>query len=45
MKDSITCDISSTNPDRIEIFFRYKRTGFGRIVATTAEAGFNFGNA
>lgn len=45
MKASITCDISSTNPDRIELFFRYKRTGFGRIVATTAEAGFNFGNA
>ena len=44
MQDSITVDISSSNPDRIETFFRYKRSGFTRISATTAEAGFNFGN-
>jgi len=44
MQDSITVDISLTNPDRLETFFRYKRSGFARISSTTAEAGFNFGN-
>ncbi|MBX9450022.1 MAG: hypothetical protein KL787_10035 [Taibaiella sp.] len=43
MHNSIQCDISTSNPDRLEIFFRYKRTGFMRIASTTAEAGFNFG--
>lgn len=43
-QDSITVDISATNPDRLETFFKYKRTGFARISSTTAEAGFNFGN-
>ncbi len=43
MKDSITVGISSTNPDRFETFFRYKRTGTARIASTDAEAGFNFG--
>lgn len=43
MKDSITVELSSSNPDRLETFFRYKRTGIARISATTAEAGFNFG--
>jgi len=43
MQDSITVDISTTNPDRLETFFRYKRTGFARISSTIAEAGFNFG--
>lgn len=43
MQDSITVAISSTNPDRLETFFRYKRSGVGRILATTAQAGFNFG--
>jgi phage tail sheath gpL-like len=43
MKDSITVEISSSNPDRLETFFRYKRTGTVRIASTTAEAGFNFG--
>lgn len=43
MKDSITVGISTTNPDRLETFFRYKRSGFVRIASTTAEAGFNFG--
>jgi len=45
MQDSITVDISATNPDRMQTFFRYKRTGYARISATIAEAGFNFGNA
>lgn len=44
MKDSIVVNISSTNPDRFETFFRYKRSGFVRIASTTAEAGFNFGS-
>ena len=43
MQESIIVNISSTNPNRLETFFRYKRTGFGRVVSTTAEAGFNFG--
>jgi len=44
MKDSIEVNISSTNPDRLETFFKYKRSGFARISSTTVEAGFNFGN-
>lgn len=43
MKDSITVEISTVNPDRFETFFRYKRTGCVRVASTTAEAGFNFG--
>ena len=43
MKDSLIVNISATNPDRLETFFRYKRTGIARISSTTAEAGFNFG--
>ena len=43
MQDSIEVNISTTNPDRFETFFRYKRTGFARIASTTAQAGFNFG--
>lgn len=43
MQNSIQVNLSSMNPDRLETFFRYKRTGFARIAATTAEAGFNFG--
>jgi len=42
-KDSLQVKISSTNPDRFETFFRYKRTGIARIVSTTAEAGFYYG--
>ena len=45
MQESLTVGISSTNPDRLETFFRYKRTGVVRIASTTAEAGFNFGNS
>jgi phage tail sheath gpL-like len=44
MKASLTVGISTTNPDRLETFFRYKRSSFTRIASTTAEAGFNFGN-
>lgn len=44
MQNSITVGLSSSNPDRLETFFRYKRSGFVRIASTTAEAGFNFGN-
>lgn len=42
-KDSLTVGISSSNPDRFETFFRYKRTGIARICSTTAEAGFYYG--
>lgn len=41
--ESLTVNISTVNPDRFEVFFRYKRSGVARIVSTTAEAGFNFG--
>lgn len=44
MVESLDVNISSTNPDRLETRFRYKRTGFGRIASTVAEAGFNFGS-
>lgn len=43
MQENITVSLSTTNPDRLETFFRYKRSGYSRIQSTTAEAGFNFG--
>lgn len=43
MQDSIRVGLSTNNPDRLESFFKYKRSGFTRVNATTAEAGFNFG--
>lgn len=43
MIESIRVSISPTNPDRLETSFRYKRTGYARISATVAQAGFNFG--
>ena len=43
MTDSLLVELSSSNPDRLETSFRYKRTGFLRISSTTMEAGFNFG--
>ena len=43
MQDSIQVQISTTNPDRFETIFSYKRTGIARISSTDAEAGFNFG--
>lgn len=42
-QNSITVGISSTNPDRFETTFEYKRTGTVRIADTMAAAGFNFG--
>lgn len=44
MITSITVTLSTTNPDRLSTFFRYKRSGVVRISDTTAEAGFNFGS-
>jgi phage tail sheath gpL-like len=44
MTASITVEIGESNPDRLETFFRYKRTGIARISSTTAEAGFNLGS-
>ena len=43
MQNGIRVDISTVNPDRLETEFPYKRSGFVRIAATTATAGFNFG--
>lgn len=37
-------NISGTNPDRLETAFPYKRSGYARILSTTAQAGFNFGS-
>ncbi|HTH58229.1 MAG TPA: hypothetical protein VL728_19420 [Cyclobacteriaceae bacterium] len=42
-KASIKVSISTTNPNRIDTFYRYKRSGVARISSTTVEAGFNFG--
>jgi len=39
-KDSLQVQISTTNPNRFETFFRYKRTGIARIESTDVEAGF-----
>jgi hypothetical protein len=41
--EGLEVNISITNPDRLETFFPYKRSGYVRISSTTAEAGFNFG--
>lgn len=43
MKNSILVQVSDTNPDRLDTYFRYKRTGVHRIGSTDAEAGFAFG--
>ena len=42
-QNNLSVGISSTNPDRFETAFSYKRTGTARVIATTATAGFNFG--
>jgi phage tail sheath gpL-like len=42
-RESTVINLSTTNPNRLETFFRYKRTAVERISSTTAEAGFNFG--
>jgi len=44
MEASINVALSATNPDRLDTLFSYKRSGYARIAATTATAGFNFGN-
>jgi phage tail sheath gpL-like len=43
-QNSIEVSIGTTNPDRLETFFRIKRSGVVRISDTTAETGFNFGS-
>lgn len=45
MIKSLKVGIGTTNPDRFETFFRYKRTSVVRIASTTTQAGFNFGQA
>jgi len=36
-------NISTTNPNRFEITWPYKRSGVVRVISTTVTAGFNFG--
>ncbi len=43
MKANTVVAISTTNPDRIDISMRYKRSGYSRIISTDGEANFNFG--
>lgn len=43
MKANRSAVLDSDNPDRININFKYKRSGTARIVSTNGEAGFNFG--
>jgi hypothetical protein len=43
MKNNTKVQVSDTNPDRLDTFFRYKRSGIARISSTDAEAGFAFG--
>ena len=43
MKKGTNVNLSTINPDRLETFFPYKRSGVARIASTTAQAGFNFG--
>lgn len=43
MVDNTTVVINSSNPNRFDTTFKYKRSGVVRQSATTAEAGFNFG--
>lgn len=41
---SLTCTISSTNPNRLDTLFSVKISGLARISATTVKGGFNFTN-
>lgn len=43
-KSDLSVNIGTTNPDRLETSFPYKRSGYGRISSTTVQAGFNFNN-
>lgn len=45
MQDNTEVGIDSSNPDRMQTRFKYKRTGTVRISSTNAVAGFNLGNA
>jgi hypothetical protein len=42
-KETLQVGISESNPDRLETAIKYKRSSFGRISSTNAEAGFNIG--
>lgn len=42
MKESIMVQSSGSNPDRLNTFFRYRRSSFARIASTDAEANFSF---
>lgn len=42
--ESLLVGINETNPDRFDIQFKYKTSSFGRVVSTTAMAGFNLGS-
>lgn len=42
-KASIQVSIGTSNPNRFETAFSYKRTGTARVISTTVKAGFNFG--
>lgn len=43
MQDSINVAIDGSNPNRLNIQYKYKRTGTAIVVSTDAIAGFNFG--
>lgn len=43
MKNSIQIQTGTGNPDRLETFFRYRRSPYARIASTDAEARFTFG--
>lgn len=43
-KASVQVAIGTSNPQRFETLFYYKRTGIARVLSTTAYAGFNFGS-
>lgn len=43
-KESIQVEINSTNPNRLDTTFNYKRSGIARIASTNVFAGAYFGN-
>lgn len=43
MQDNITVTIDGSNPDRLNIEGKYKRSGFVVILSSDVTAGFNFG--
>lgn len=42
-KGSIQVGISTVNPNRLDVTFAYKRSGYVRVISTTVQAGFNYG--